>query len=201
VIEASVRRKLGSFSLSAELHDGGFICLAGRNGSGKSCLFKTIAGYLEIDEGYVRVGGADIGRLPVERRGVVLVTPDSSIPHLEVDDHLRWGARLRKIPVDEGRVSKIKAELGIDFGGRVRTLSLGMKERVALATALLSSPSAILVDEAFSNLHEREGFITAYRKLTAEAGIDVVFSTQDESDGRLSDHLYLISEGKTLKRV
>ena len=201
MIEASVRRKLGSFSLSAELHDCGFICLAGRNGSGKSCLFKTIAGYLEIDEGFVRIGGREIGRLPVERRGVVLVTPDSSIPHLEVDDHLRWGAKLRKIPIDAGRVSTVKAELGIDFGGRVRTLSMGMKERVALATALLSSPGAILVDEAFSNLHERDGFITAYRKLTAEAGIDVVFSTQDESDSRLSDHLYLITEGKTLKRL
>ena len=78
---------------------------------------------------------------------------------------------------------------------------MGMKERVALATALLSSPSAILVDEAFSNLHEREGFIAAYRRLTEEAGIDVVFSTQDESEGRLSDHLYLMSEGKTLKRL
>jgi molybdate/tungstate transport system ATP-binding protein len=201
LIEVSVRRKLGSFSLSAELHDGGFICLTGRNGSGKSCFFKTIAGYLEMDEGYVRIGGMDVGRLPVERRGVVLVTPDSSIPHMEVDDHLRWGAKLRKIPIDAGRVSRVKAELGIDFGGRVRTLSMGMKERVALATALLSSPRAILVDEAFSNLHEREAFIAAYKKIAAEAGIDVIFSTQDESDGRLSDHLYLMSEGKTLKRV
>jgi molybdate/tungstate transport system ATP-binding protein len=196
-----VRRTLGSFSLSAEIHDGGFICLAGKNGSGKSCFFRAIAGYLTMDEGYVRVGGTEIGRLPVEKRGVVLVTPDSWIPHLEVDDHLRWGAKLRKIQIDAERLSKVKAELGIDYGGRVRTLSLGMKERVALTTALLSSPRAILVDEAFSNLHQREGFITAYRRLAAEAGVDVVFSTQDESDATLSDHLYLISEGKTLKRT
>jgi molybdate/tungstate transport system ATP-binding protein len=196
-----VRKKLGSFSLSAELHDGGFICLAGRNGSGKSCFFRSIAGYLAVDGGYVRVGGTDVGRLPVERRGIVLVTPDSSIPHLEVDDHLMWGARLRRVPIDAGRLSSVKAELGIDYGGRVRTLSLGMKERVALATALLSSPRAILVDEAFSNLHDREGFMTAYRRLAAQAGVDVVFSTQNESDGALSDHLYLISEGKTLKRA
>jgi len=197
-----VRKKLGSsFSLSAELHDGGFVCLAGRNGSGKSCFLRAIAGYLAMDEGYVRVGGTDVSRLPVERRGIVLVTPDSSIPHLEVDDHLIWGARLRKVQIDVGRLSKVKAELGIDFGGRVRTLSLGMKERVALATALLSSPRAILVDEAFSNLHDREGFIASYRRLTDEAGVDVVFSTQDESDGTLSDHLYVISQGKTMKRA
>jgi molybdate/tungstate transport system ATP-binding protein len=201
LIQASVKKRLGDFTLSADLNDGGFICLAGRNGSGKSCFLKAIAGQLPIDEGFVRVGGVDVTRLPVERKGVVMVTPGSSIPHLQVDDHLQWGARLKKIPLDIGRISKIKADLGIDFGGRVRTLSLGMKERVSLATALLSSPRAILVDEAFSNLHEKESFIGTYRRLTAEAGIDVVFSTQDEADGSLADHLYLISEGKTLKRL
>ncbi len=135
----------------------------------------------------------------MEQRGIVIVTPGSSIPHLTVDAHLRWGARLRGAPLDETRVSRVKAELGIDFKGKTRTLSLGMKERVALATALLSSPKAILVDEAFSNLHERNDFIAAYRRLTKEAGIDVIFSSQDAADGSLADHLYTITEGKTEK--
>jgi molybdate/tungstate transport system ATP-binding protein len=201
VIEASVKKKLGSFSLSAELKDGGFICLAGRNGSGKSCFLKAIAGHLPIDEGYVRVGGADVTHLPVELKGVVMVTPGSSIPHLTVESHLRWGAKLRKISLEEGRVSKVKADLGIDFDGRVRTLSLGMRERVSLATVLLASPKVILVDEAFSNLHEREQFMATYRKLAKEAGIDVIFSTQDESEAKLADHLYVIAEGRTQKRL
>ena len=201
MIEASVKRKLGGFSLSADLNDGGFVCLAGRNGSGKTCFMKAIVGLLPLDEGFVRIGGADVTRLPVERRGMVMVTPGSSIPHLKVDTHLRWGARLRKIPLDERHVSDVKAELGIDYDGRVRTLSLGMRERVSLATALLSSPKAILVDEAFSNLHERDQFIGTYRRLAKESGIDVVFSTQDESEARLADHLYVIADGRTQKRL
>ncbi len=201
MIEASVRKKLGNFLLNADLNDGGFICLAGRNGSGKSCFMKAVVGQLQIDEGFVRLGGAEVTHLPVEQKGVVMVTPGSSIPHLRVDPHLRWGARLRKVPLDEGHVSKVKADLGIDFDGRVRTLSLGMRERVSLATALLSSPKAILVDEAFSNLHEREQFIATYRQLAREAGIDVVFSTQDESEAKLADHLYVIAEGRTQKRL
>ncbi len=200
MIEANVRTKLGSFALSAELNDGGFICLAGRNGSGKSCFMKAMAGQLQIDDGFVRVGGADVTRLPAERRGIVMVTSGSSMPHMKVDSHLRWGAKIRKLPLAEERVAAVKAELGIDYGGSVRTLSLGMRERVSLATALLASPRAILVDEAFSNLHEKEGFISTYRKLAAEANIDVVFSTQDESDVRMADHLYVISEGKTQRR-
>lgn len=199
MIDASARKNLGRFSLSAELHDGGFVCLAGRNGSGKSSFLRAISGQLKIDEGFVRVGDRDVTGLPVEQRGIVMVTPSSSVPHLTVDAHLRWGARLRRKPLDEARVSKVKAQLGIDFRGKVRTLSLGMKERVALATALLASPQVILVDEAFSNLHERNDFVVAYRTLTKEAAIDVVFSSQDAADGSLADHLYTISEGRTEK--
>ena len=90
--------------------------------------------------------------------------------------------------------------MGIDFHGRVGKLSLGMRERVSLATALLSSPAGILVDEAFSNLHEREEFVSSYRKLAADAGVDVVFSTQDDSDGGLAEHLYVIEDGRAARR-
>lgn len=199
MIDASIKKNLGGFSISAELRDEGCICLAGKNGSGKSSLLRAVSGQTAIDEGFVRVDGIDVTRLPAERRGIVVVTPASSILHLDVDAHLRWGARLRKIPPDDERVSSVKADLGIDFKGKVRTLSLGMKERVSLATALLSSPRVILVDEAFSNLHGRNEFISAYRKLTKEAGIDMVFSSQDAGDGLLADHLYTISEGRTEK--
>jgi molybdate/tungstate transport system ATP-binding protein len=200
MIEAAVKKRLGQFSLDAAIADGGFTCLAGRNGSGKTTLLRIVAGLTEPDSGHVVVGGRDVARLPVERRGVVLVTPGSSIPALRVDAHLLWGARLKKASVTEERLAAVKHALGVGFGGRVGELSLGMRERVSLATALLSSPSAILVDEAFSNLHDREGFVSSYRGLAAEAGIDVVFSTQDESDGRLAEHLYLMDEGRAARR-
>ncbi|MDA4136057.1 MAG: ATP-binding cassette domain-containing protein [Thaumarchaeota archaeon] len=200
MIDANVRKKLGQFSLAASVADGGFICLAGNNGSGKSSLMKAIAGLLPIDEGRVLIDGKDVTASPVEARNVVLVVPGSLIPHLGVDAHLSWGLRLKKLRMPSDHLSKVKEALGIDFSGRVSQLSLGMRERVSLATALLSSPKVILVDEAFSNLHERREFIVAYRKLTSEAGIDVLFSTQDEKDSSLADHTYSISEGKTERR-
>jgi molybdate/tungstate transport system ATP-binding protein len=158
-------------------------------------LLRAIAGFLRIDEGYVKIGSTDITRLPVEDRGVVMVTPTSFFPHLDVDSHVVWGARLKRKRLEKEEVSKIKSELGIDFGGPVRNLSSGMKERVALATALLASPRVILVDEAFSGLHERKRFIVAYGRLVTEEGMDLVFTSQDEADGRLSDHLYVMNNG------
>lgn len=200
LIEAKVRKQLDQFSLSAELEDSGFICLAGRNGSGKTTLLRAIAGLLPVDDGHIRIDGVDVTRLPAEKRGTIMVTPNSFFPHLDVDSHITWGTRLKRMKPEEGKVSKVKTELGIDFGGPVRHLSLGMRVRVALATALLASPKMILVDEAFSTLHERDDFIASYRKLISAEGMDLIFSTHDETDGRLAEHLYLISNGTTRRQ-
>lgn len=197
MIEASLRAHLGQFRLSADIKGEGITCIAGRNGSGKTTLLRTISGLVRIDDGFVRVRGTDVTRLPVEKRGIVLVTPSSFFPHLAVDQHITWGARLRgRVPAGE-EVSKVKSALGIDFGGSVRHLSMGMRERVALATSLLARPEAILVDEAFSNLHDREDFVLSYGKLAKDAGIDLVFASQDEADGELADRTYLMSGGTT----
>jgi len=200
MIEAAVQKRFGQFLLDAAMSDGGFICVAGRNGSGKTTLLRIVAGLTKPDGGRVKINGRDVTRMPQERRGVVMVTPESCIPSMKEDEHLRWGAKLKGVEISEERLRAVKAALGIDFHGKVGKLSLGMRERVSLATALLSGPAGILVDEAFSNLHEREECIAAYRKLGAEAGIDVVFSSQDESDGRLAEHLYVLEDGRATRR-
>jgi molybdate/tungstate transport system ATP-binding protein len=200
MIEVAVQKRFGQFSLDATMNEGGFICLAGRNGSGKTTFLRIIAGLTKPDGGHVKVNGRDVTGTPLDRRGVVFVTPESSIPGLEVDDHLLWGAKLKGVEIGGERLGAVKEALGIDFHGKVGKLSLGMRERVSLATALLSAPAGILVDEAFSNLHEREEFISTYRKLSTDAGIDVIFSTQDDSDGRLAEHLYVMEDGRATKR-
>jgi molybdate/tungstate transport system ATP-binding protein len=156
---------------------------------------RVIAGLQRIEEGYVKIGGVDVTHLPVDRRGVVLVTPTSSIPHLDVDSHIAWGARLKGRKVDAAYLSRTKSELGIDFDGPVGRLSIGMKARVVLATAVLAAPKAILVDETFSSIHGRREFISSYGRLVKEAKTDLIFSSQDEADGDLSDNLCLMENG------
>ena len=195
MIDVHAKKKLGQFTLDASLADGGFICLTGGNGSGKTCLMRAVAGLLPLEEGHVRINGTDVTRFPLEARGVVMVTPGSLLPHMSVEAHLTWGSRLKNLKIPSERLSLVKKELGIDFAGRVSELSLGMRERVSLATALVSSPKVILVDEAFSNIHDRVDFMAAYRRFVSDAGIDLIFSTQDRSEGAHSDHLYVMSDG------
>ena len=199
VIEVRLRKKLGTFLLDAQISDEHFICLTGNNGSGKTSLLHTIAGIYVPDEGFVKVNSKLITDLPMERREVVLVTPESFIPHFEVDKHIVWGAKINGKELSERQVKEVKRALGISFGGKVGKLSLGMKERVSLATALLSIPKVILVDEAFSNLDNRLECIVEYRALTKDLGIDVVFTAQNHEDSKQSDHLYEMQDGKATR--
>jgi len=199
LIEAKLKAMVGSLRIDADIEASGVTCVAGRNGAGKSSLMKIIAGFIQPSAGFVRVGGVDVTRLPVEKRGVVLVTPNSAFLHLDVESHLAWGAKIRGRRPGAGEVSKVKSELGIDFGGNVRKLSLGMRERVALATALLAAPRAILVDEVFSSIYRREEFVTSYAQFANQLGIDVVFTSQEEGDGRLAGQLYIIDGGITAR--
>lgn len=194
-----MKKKLGDFFLDANLSDEHFICLTGKNGSGKTTLLNLIGGILTPDEGHVAVHSREITNLPVEQRRVSIITPDSCIPHLEVDRHLVWGAKNKGLNVEHDYITEIKTSLGIRFDGKVRKLSLGMRERVALATSLIAKPDLILVDEALSNIDNHSDFIEAFKDLAAKARIDVIFTTQYPEDSSQADHHYLLEAGKSTR--
>ena len=197
LIEADVKKRLGDFSLDANLSDEHFICLTGKNGSGKTTFLNLITGILTLDDGYVTLNSRKITNLPIEQRQVSIVTPDSYIPHLDVDRHLIWGAKSKGLNVEPHYIEEIKISLGISFGGKVGKLSLGMRERVSLATSLVSRPQLILVDEAFSNIDNHSDFVAVFRNLTEKAKIDVIFTTQYTGDSSQADHHYRLESGKS----
>lgn len=197
MLDVNVKKKLGEFLLSSELHDSGFICLTGRNGTGKSSFLNVIAGHTAPDEGYVKLNSLDITKIPVEKREIILVSPDSYIPHLEVSKHLEWGAKVRGVEINQDLLQRVKKDLGINFDGKLKKLSQGMKERVALATAILSKPKAILVDESFANIDNPGNFISAYKELST--GLDVIFTSQRVEDSKFADHHYVMEQGALKK--
>jgi len=200
LIDLNIKKRLNQFVLEVVLRDEGFICVWGKNGSGKSTLLSIVSGVLKPDKGYVRVGNEDLTGVPIERRNVVLVTPESYIPQLSVKKHLIWGARARRLTFDENKISEIRQKLGIDYDGRMDSLSLGMREKVSLASALLSAPSLICVDEVFSSIDSKVTFIQAFKELAASSNMDVIYATPNEEDAQWADHEYVLESGKCYRK-
>lgn len=196
MIVAQIKKTLGSFVLDANIVVDGFVCLTGRNGSGKTTLINVLAGLYMPDSGKIVVDNVDVTYLEPSRRGLVVVNYGSYIPTMDVEDHLVYGRRLRGLPVEREEVEAVRSALGISYGGKVGKLSLGMKMRVSLATAVLSAPKGILVDEAFSALHDSAEALKQYRILTKQRGIDVLYTTQSREDASVADKSYVIEEGR-----
>ena len=196
MIEAEVEKHYPSFTLNLKFKDEGIISIIGKNGSGKTTFLKIIAGIIKPDRGYVKIDEIDITNLPLNKRNVILVNQETYIPNLKIKKHLIWGAKLRKIKIDKKEVEEIAKILGIpNENKKVSELSLGNRERVALATALLAKPKVILVDEAFSNINNRKEFIKNYISLVRDFKIELIYVTQDIEDAKLSEKIYRMDNG------
>ncbi len=190
-----VTKSLGGFRLEAHMVVEGLTCLVGKNGSGKTTLINIIAGFYRPDSGAIFVDGVDVTHVDVHRRGIAVVNHNSYLANMDVDAHITYGMRLRGLSVDPRTLVEAKRALGIDYTGKVGSLSLGMKMRVALCTALLSGCKSILVDEAFSTLDDSVSIIKTYRQLALERGIDVLYATQSRDEAEVADTVYLMEGG------
>lgn len=196
MIDLRFRKKVRDFELSATLSDSGSIEFTGQNGSGKTTLLKCIAGYLQIDDGHIIIDGADITNLEIIKRRTVYISHDSYLPSLTVKEHLRWP--LGKMS-DGSQIERLRELLGINYDGKLKNLSLGQKLRVSIATAIISMPVVLLLDEVLQNISDRGIFMNELGHVCHEAGITVLSASQESSDRALFQHSYSLNNGSLEK--
>lgn len=193
--------------VSLAVPDGKIFCLLGPSGIGKSTLLKIVCGLLVPEEGDVLFDGESVLRVPVERRGAVLVFQDASLfPHLTVEENISFGLKMRG--ASRGEQRRVAAEMLslVEMEECARKLpgeiSGGQKQRVALARALAVRPRILLLDEPFSSLDARlrRSMRAFMRALQRKTGITTLLVTHDWEEAlQDSDILGLLFDGKLLQ--
>ena len=128
--------------------------LIGRNGSGKTMLMKCICGFIKVTSGEITVDGKRVGKdvdFPKDM-GIIIETP-GFIPYYSGYKNLKLLAGLNnKIGKDEVRESMKKVGLDHDLKRHVKKYSLGMRQRLGLAQAIMEDPKILVLDEPFNGL-------------------------------------------------
>ena len=128
--------------------------LIGRNGSGKTMLMKCICGFIKPTEGKITVDGKVVGDdvdFPKDT-GIIIETP-GFIPYYSGYKNLKLIAGLNnKIKKDEIKATMVKVGLDPNLKRHVRKYSLGMRQRLGLAQAIMENPKILVLDEPFNGL-------------------------------------------------
>lgn len=190
--------------VSLEIGEGEFFSLLGPSGCGKTTLLRVIAGFEQVSSGAVMIAGADLARVPPNRRPTNMVFQSYAIfPHLSVGGNVAFGLRrsgLSKAAM-AAKVDDTLAIVGLEgFGDRAaHALSGGQRQRVALARALILEPKVLLLDEPMSALDRklREDMQGQLRALQRNVGITFVLVTHDQEEAlTMSDRIAVMFDGQ-----
>lgn len=191
--------------LTLDIQPGEVFGLLGPNGAGKTTTMRMMVGLINISEGQVVIGGADVRndfRAAMQQVGAIVENPEL-YKFLSGYNNLVHFARMSK-GVTPQRIHEVVALVGLEhrIHDKVRTYSLGMRQRLGLAVALLHNPSVLILDEPTNGLDPagiRE-FRDHLRRLAQLEGLSVVVSSHLLSEMELMcDRVAVIQNGKLVR--
>ena len=177
--EVSALRDVGITAVRGEIHG-----LLGPNGAGKTTLLRILLGLVRRDEGHIRLFDRDLPQRPVRPPAGVGAALDGAgfYPFLSGRRNLDLLAKMDDAPVADDGIAAAIARVGLESGAdrRVAGYSAGMRQRLALAAALLRRPQLLLLDEPTNALDPSgaHDVRTLIRELAA-AGTAVILSSHD----------------------
>jgi ABC-2 type transport system ATP-binding protein len=195
-------------NVSLRLEGGDIHGILGANGSGKSTLIRLVSGLLTLDEGRVEVFGHDLVREEMAvKRLINRVSVDAAFfKKLSPMENLLFAARLYGLDARKAKsdVVSILGRLGISssrVNRPVEQMSRGMQQKVAIARALLTSPSLLLLDEPTTGLDPRSKLdVQAFiEELRETHGASIVLTTHDLDEAeRLAGRITILNDGRVV---
>ncbi|MBR1385155.1 MAG: ATP-binding cassette domain-containing protein [Ruminococcus sp.] len=186
-------------NISLQFESGSIYGFVGRNGSGKTMLFRMIAGLIRPTAGTVKYNGKALGaELDIIPRLGLVIENVGLYPEFTGLENLRLLAGINSL-IGEEEIRAAIARMGLDPDDRrrVRKYSLGMKQRIVLAQAIMEHPDVLILDEPTNALDE-EGvsMIRAVIREEKERGALVLIASHNKEDiSSLCDKIYLMRSG------
>jgi len=184
----NLTKKFGNFTavnnINLEINAGDFFGFLGQNGAGKTTTIKMITGLFAPTNGSVHIGGYDIQKNHIEAKKLIGYIPDQPFLYekLTGKEFLFFCGGLYKIEksklknkIDE-TIDQLKIEQWVDK--RTEEYSQGMKQRIAIASALLHNPKLLVVDEPMVGLDPQSALLVKnVLKRKASEGVAIFMST------------------------
>ena len=189
--------------VSLEVNEGEIVGIIGRNGSGKTMLLKVISGLVRHDSGTVNVNSNIIGvkkDFP-DSIGVIIENP-GFISYLSGFRNLKNLASIKRI-ISDDEIKKAMINVGLDPDDkkRVGKYSLGMRQRLGLAQAIMENPNFLILDEPMNGL-DKDGVkdMRQYLLNLKEQGKAILIASHSAEDiDVLCDTVYEMDKGKLEK--
>ncbi|HGQ9986827.1 TPA: ATP-binding cassette domain-containing protein [Streptococcus pneumoniae] len=198
-IELKLKKTCVFQNLNFSCKQGEIIGITGANGSGKSVLFKLIAGLYSPSYGEVLINGENIvpeRKIPANLRA--LIEEPGFINYYSGFKNLQYLASIRGV-VGNQEINDTLKIVGLyeQKDQKVKTYSLGMRKKLGIAQAIMENPSILLLDEPMNALDKSsvENMRTLFRKLSSEKGTTILIASHSEEDIRiLCDKVYAIED-------
>ena len=188
-------------NVSVEFEEGKIYGIVGKNGSGKTVLFKLIVGFLRPTEGHVYVKDKEVGvdRDYAENIGMIIETP-GFLPQYTAYKNLKYLAAIRHIISDEQIKAAIRmVGLDPDDVKKVGKYSLGMRQRLGIAQAIMENPDVVILDEPMNGL-DKNGIQIVKDVLLdlKQQGKTIIMASHYAEDREICDKIYEMDAGELL---
>lgn len=204
----NIKKRFGENSVlndvSLRCESGKIYGIIGYNGSGKTVLFKCICGFFHVDEGEILINGKRMGKelTMLEDAGIIIEEP-GYLRNLSGYKNLDYLYRIRNKP-DKKHLYGIMEKVGLDPRSKkhVGHYSLGMRQRLAIAQAIMEDQQILILDEPMNGLDKRgvEEMRSFFGQLKKEGKLLLLASHNREDINLLCDEVYEMDGGR-LERV
>lgn len=202
-LKKQIKDKVILENISFSINKGDVVGFIGPNGAGKTTTIKLILGLIKLTDGKVYIGGYDIQKnfiKAMERVGAIVETPDLYM-YLSGYDNLKLTANNYK-NISKKRIYEVIKMVGLEnrIKDKVSTYSLGMRQRLGIAEAIINNPELLILDEPTNGL-DVEGIIeirNLIKKLSNE-GIAILISSHNLTEiDNLCNRIIAIKNGKII---